>query len=139
MEMSEQNDVNPLKVTAVRKGGSFSSRSQYASCRSGSKMSQRSKALSSVSVASAHSSKKLNASLERVHTFGMSAVHKGEYELEAIDNQYATMLKSKPETKLDFSNPKEPKSELIHPKISPRQDDEEKSTMPQMKDNGKHS
>ena len=39
--------------------------------------------------------KLLNASLERVHTFGMANMHKGLYDLEKIDNHYDSMLNNK--------------------------------------------
>ena len=41
------------------------------------------------------SSKQLNASLERIHTFGMSNIHKGKYDVEKIDNQYEAEQKKK--------------------------------------------
>ena len=48
-----------------------------------------------MSRASKKSSKLLNASLERVHTFGMANLHKSLYDLEKIDNQYDSILSNK--------------------------------------------
>jgi len=39
--------------------------------------------------------KLLNASLERIHTFGMANIHKSLYDLEKIDNQYDSLLNKK--------------------------------------------
>jgi hypothetical protein len=39
--------------------------------------------------------KSINASLERIHTFGMSSVHKSKHDLEKIDHQYDAILKKK--------------------------------------------
>lgn len=41
-----------------------------------------------MSETSKKSVKEMNASLERIHTFGMSAIHKGLHDQEKEDNQY---------------------------------------------------
>jgi len=58
-------------------------------------LSKHSRSLSEVSRTSKKSVKLLNASLERVHTFGMAVAHKGVYDLEKIDNQYDSNLNRK--------------------------------------------
>jgi hypothetical protein len=66
------------------------------SFRSGaSAHSRMSRSLSQVSKTSKKSVKLLNASLERVHTFGMANLHKSIYDLEKIDNQYDSNLNKK--------------------------------------------
>jgi len=48
--------------------------------------SKLSRCLSQLSQTSKKSVKSINASLERVHTFGMSSIHKSKYDLEKIDH-----------------------------------------------------
>ena len=36
--------------------------------------------------------KYINASLERMHTFGMASVHKSKHEVEKIDSQYESIF-----------------------------------------------
>ena len=45
-----------------------------------------SRCLSNMSKTSQKSSKQMNASLERIHTFGMSYIHKGKFDVEKIDS-----------------------------------------------------
>jgi hypothetical protein len=45
-----------------------------------------------MSQTSAKSVKQINASLERIHTFGMSSIHKSRHDIEKIDNQYDSMI-----------------------------------------------
>jgi hypothetical protein len=44
--------------------------------------------LSQISRTSKKSVKLINASLERIHTFGMANIHKSLYDIEKIDGQY---------------------------------------------------
>lgn len=59
--------------------------------RSGS-ASRVSRSLSQLSRTSKKSVKHLNASLERIHTFGMATTHKSIYDIEKIDSQYDDQL-----------------------------------------------
>lgn len=54
-----------------------------------------SRTLSQISKTSKKSVKLLNASLERIHTFGMASTHKSIYDLEKIDSQYDSNLNKK--------------------------------------------
>lgn len=58
-------------------------------------LSRASRSLSQMSKTSQKSVKYLNASLERIHTFGMSNIHKSLYDLEKIDTQYDSELNQK--------------------------------------------
>ena len=60
-----------------------------------SNQSRMSRSLSQVSKTSKKSVKLLNASLERIHTFGMASIHKSIYDLEKIDSQYDQNLNKK--------------------------------------------
>lgn len=60
--------------------------------------SSHSRALSKTSLRSVTSKKSvklLNASLERIHTFGMANIHKSLYDYEKIDNQYQAGINKK--------------------------------------------
>lgn len=59
-----------------------------------------SRCLSSMSQTSKKTVKSINASLERVHTFGMSSVHKSLHDLEKIDSQYDPILSQKKDKKI---------------------------------------
>jgi hypothetical protein len=48
-----------------------------------------------MSQTSSKSVKQINASLERIHTFGMSSIHKSKHDIEKIDNQYDSMISGK--------------------------------------------
>jgi hypothetical protein len=48
-----------------------------------------------MSQTSSKSVKQINASLERIHTFGMSSIHKSKHDIEKIDSQYDSMMTGK--------------------------------------------
>ena len=65
-----------------------------------------SRCLSRMSKTSQKSVKQINASLERIHTFGMSSIHRGRHEIEKIDGEFegeskeAKLLKTKSKSSL---------------------------------------
>jgi hypothetical protein len=65
-----------------------------------------SRTLSQVSRTSKKSVKLLNASLERIHTFGMASIHKSIYDLEKIDSQYDSNLNKKKQINKTISQAK---------------------------------
>jgi hypothetical protein len=48
-----------------------------------------------MSKTSNRSVKQINASLERIHTFGMSSIHKSKHDSEKVENQYDSTKKKK--------------------------------------------
>ena len=64
-----------------RNGDTKSRLSKDSRCGSNSNLSQMSRT-------SKKSVKLINASLERIHTFGMANIHKNIYDIEKIDGQY---------------------------------------------------
>ena len=60
-----------------------------------SRQSKKSCTLSQISQTSKKSVKSINASLERIHTFGMSVTHKSIHDLEKAGESYDAQKKDK--------------------------------------------